>query len=80
MGLTLSRYPKPSANGLTACNLIPHTSQAKEVLSSLPVQELTAYDLPSKARRPLRIESNKDRPSPAAATGIEPGTTRTFSM
>jgi hypothetical protein len=37
-------------------------------------------DLPAKAGRPLRMESAEDRHCPAAATGIEHGTTRTFSM
>jgi hypothetical protein len=57
-----------------------HTSQAQGGLSSLPVQELTVDALPSKACRPLRMESAEDRHCPAAATGIEHAITRIVSI
>jgi len=58
---------------------LPHVSCERGVLR-LYSKELTAYILPSKTFRTLRLESNKDRHCPAAATGVEQGTTRTFSM
>jgi hypothetical protein len=39
-----------------------------------------AWTMLDDTSRTFRLASNDDRPCPAAATGVEPGTTRTFSL